>query len=382
MKSINKYHLMCPGPTEIPPAVLSIAGLPMIHHRSQQFRDIFEEVSTNLKSVFMTKQPVLILSTSGTGGMEACIVNLSDPGETIIVISGGVFGERWAKIGESLNRRVIKIDVPWGEPVDPDVVAQKLTENPEAVLVAGTLIETSTGVEHPIERIAKLTLSSNALFVVDVVSGLGATVFKMDEWGVDAAVSGSQKGLMCAPGLALIALSKKAQETMQKKQGSKFYFSFELALKGASETPFTPNISVILQLSKALELILEEGLENVWLRHQILATATRAAIKQLGLELYSSTLCPSVTAVYSPNGIKSQEITSKMLKEWGIFIVAGQGKIKNEIFRIGHLGYCNVTDILMTIAALEMVLKSLRVNITLGNGVKAAQEIILKLSTA
>lgn len=369
---------MSPGPTEIPPEVLSVASLPIIHHRSQQFRHIFEEVSTNLKTVFMTQQPVLILSTTGTGGMEASIVNLSDPGETIIVISGGVFGERWAKIGESLNRRVIRIDVPWGKPVDPDLVAQKLAENKEAVLVAGTLTETSTGVEHPIEPIAKLILSSNALFVVDVVSGLGASVFQMDEWGVDLAVAASQKGLMCPPGLALIALSEKARKTMKNKRGPKFYFSFELALSNPTETPFTPNISIILQLRKALELILEEGMQNVWLRHRILATATRVAISHLGLELYSSTLCPSVTAVCSPTGIKSQEITKKMLDEWGIYIVAGQGKIKNEIFRIGHLGYCNATDILMTIAALEMVLKTLKAPITLGDGVKAAQEIFLK----
>ena len=374
---------MAPGPTEIPPQVLSAGGEPILHHRTPEFRAIFAEVSEKIKYVFQTKQPVLTLASGGTGGMEAVIVNLSASGEKFIVISGGVFGERWAKIAEALERKVVRINVDYGKAVKPEDVSKALVDNPDAVLLCGTLSETSTGVEHPIEKIAAITKKSNTLFAVDAISGLGACVFKMDEWGVDAVVSGTQKGLMMPPGLALIALSERALVASKSKKTPKFYWSFESAFSKLTEeklpdTPWTPNVSLVRQLQESLKLIHAEGIENIWKRHELLSHATREAMKALGLTLFAESPSVSVTSVHSPAGIDSGDIVKKMRAEWGISIVGGQGTMLGKIFRIGHLGYCDRTDVLMTVAALECVLSELGVAITMGEGVKAAQQIFLK----
>lgn len=382
---MHKYHIMAPGPTELPPSVLAAGGQPILHHRTIEFRSQFAEVCENLKYVFMTKQPVLTLSAGGTGGMESCIVNFSEPGETLLVITGGVFGERWAKIGESLGRNVVRIEVPWGEPVNPQALAVTLLQNPQAVLVLGTLSETSTGVEHPIHEMAKLVACTDALFAVDAISGLAVCEFRMDEWEVDVAIAGTQKGLMSPPGLSLVALSDKALRTLKKKKGHKFYWSYDSALKSLMtepypDCPWTPNVTLILQLKEALKLILNEGLENVWSRHQLLSRATREGIEAMGLELFNKT-SPSaaVTVIYHPEGIESSKITKNMLNDWGISIVNGQGKMKQEVFRIGHIGYCDRSDILMTLAALEMVLSDLHYPVILGSGVSGAQHVFLNL---
>lgn len=382
---MHKYHIMAPGPTELPPSVLAAAGQPILHHRTHEFRTQFAEVSQNIKKVFMTKQPVLTLSAGGTGGMEACITNFSDPGETLLVISAGVFGERWAKIGESLGRKVIRIDVPWGEPVDPQLVAEKLLQHPETVAVLGTLSETSTGIEHPIHQIAKIVAFTEAVFIVDVISGLAVCEFRMDEWNVDVAVAGTQKGLMCPPGLTLIALSEKALHIMKKKKCQNFYWSFEAALKSLMteplpDSPWTPNVTLILQLRQALELILNEGMENIWERHQYLAKATREGILAMGLQLFNHlSPSPAVTVILNPEGIEGTKITKRMLDDWGISIVNGQGKMKQDVFRIGHVGYCDRCDVLMTLAVLESVLYELQFPVILGRGVSAAQEVFLNL---
>lgn len=378
-----KKRIMAPGPTEIPPEVLSAGGMPILHHRTPEFRAIFAEVSEKIKYVFQTKQPVLTLAAGGTGGMEAIIVNLSAPGEKVLVISGGVFGERWAKIAEGLERKVVRMSVEYGMAVKPDEVKKALSSNPDAVLLCGTLSETSTGVEHPIKEIAALTKATNTLFAVDAISGLGACVFKMDEWNVDAVVSGTQKGLMMPPGLALIALSERALAAMRSKKSPKFYWSFESALAKLTEeklpdTPWTPNVSLVMQLQASLRLIHAEGIENIWKRHELLSKATQEAVKALGLKLFAESPSVSVTSVHSPAGIDSGDIVKKMRAEWGISIVGGQGSMLGKIFRIGHLGYCDRTDVLMTIAALECVLSQLGVPITMGEGVKAAQKVFIK----
>jgi aspartate aminotransferase-like enzyme len=381
---IRKYHLMTPGPTEIPPAVLAESILPILHHRTPEFRFILGELSQNLKQIFFTKEDIIILSAGATGGMEACIVNLTDPGETVLTVCGGVFGERWAKIAESLERKVIHIDVPWNEPVNPKEIEQKLKENPEIKLITTTLCETSTGVEHPIKAIAEIANKTEALIVVDAVSGLCACEFKMDEWGIDAVVGSTQKGLMCPPGLSLIALSEKAKHSMKAKKSPKFFWSFEKALEcihthSLPETPYTPNISLIIELNKAVKMILAEGIEAVWERHQQLMGATRDGIKAMGLKLFvEEGYSPVVTTIHSPDGVKSSDIIKKMRCEWGVALVGGQEKLKEKIFRIGHIGYCDRGDILMTLAILEIVLTSLQVPIHLGAGVRAAQEFFLK----
>lgn len=383
---MHKNHLMTPGPTELPPSVLAIGGQQILHHRSQLFRSQFLDVCENLKKVFLTIQPVLTLNAGATGGMESCIVNLSDPGDLLIVIAGGVFGERWADIGEKLGRQVVRIEVPWGKAVHPDQVEAELARYPHTVLVLGTLTETSTGILHPIREIAKIVSRSAALFVVDAISGLGACEFRMDEWEVDVVVAGIQKGLMCPPGISLIALSEKALSLMKTKNKEKFYWSYEKALKGLAatpfpETPWTPNVSLILQLKESLHLILEEGLESVWQRHKLLAKATRAGIKAMGLKIFNEdSFCPIVTVICSPEELDSTLITKKMSNDWGITISPGQGKLKQQLFRIGHVGYCDRSDILMTLSVLEVVLSELHLPIQLGKGLKASQEVFLNPS--
>jgi aspartate aminotransferase-like enzyme len=378
-----KKRIMAPGPTEIPPEVLSAGGEPILHHRTPEFRAIFAEVSEKIKYVFQTSQPVLTLAAGGTGGMEAIVVNLSAPGEKVIVISGGVFGERWAKIAEALERKVIRINVEYGKAVTPDEIKKALADHSDAVLLCGTLSETSTGAEHPIQGIASITKTTDTLFAVDAISGLAACKLKMDEWGIDAVVSGTQKGLMMPPGLALIALSEKAWKSVKSKKSPKFYWSLESALAKLTEeklpdTPWTPNVSLVRQLQVSLRLIHSEGIENIWKRHELLSHATREAMKALGLSLFAEMPSVSVTSVHTPTGIDSGDIVKKMRSEWGISIVGGQGSMLGKIFRIGNLGYCDRTDILMTVAALECVLSDLGVPIQLGSGVHAAQNIFLK----
>jgi aspartate aminotransferase-like enzyme len=382
--ALIKKRIMAPGPTEVPPTVLAAAGQPILHHRTPQFRAIFAEVCDKAKAVFQTQQPVLTLSAGGTGGMEALVTNLSEPGETVIVIAGGVFGERWAKISEALGRTVVRVDVEWGKGVDPAQVAGALKANPAAVLVLGTLNETSTGVEHPIEAVAKVVAESKACFGVDAISGLGACKFLMDAWKVDAVVAGSQKGLMMPPGLALIALSEKAWAKANSIKSGRFYWNLPTAFKSLTaeklpDTPYTPNVSLIMQLRESLNLIHAEGMEAIWQRHQLLAKATRAGVQALGLRLLAPEF-PScaVTAVWSPEGVEGTAVVKKLRDEWGISIVGGQGKLKTSIFRIGHLGYADRADVLMTLAALEVVLTELGVKVPRGEGVKAAQTVFLE----
>jgi aspartate aminotransferase-like enzyme len=382
--ALIKKRIMAPGPTEVPPTVLAAAGQPILHHRTPQFRAIFAEVCDKVKTVFQTKQTVLTLAAGGTGGMEALLTNLSEPGETVIVVSGGVFGERWSKIAEALGRKVAKIDVEWGKGVDPAQVEAALKASPEAVLVLATLSETSTGVEHPIEAIAKVVAGSKACFGVDAISGLGACKLLMDEWKIDAVVAGTQKGLMMPPGLALIALSEKGWAKANSIKSGRFYWNLPTALKSMTaeklpDTPYTPNVSLIMQLRESLNLIQAEGMEAIWERHQLLAKAAREGAKALGLKLLApdSPSC-AVTAVWSPEGIEGTAVVKKLRDEWGISIVGGQGKLKTSIFRMGHLGYADRADVLMTLAALEVVLTELGVKVPRGEGVKAAQGVFLE----
>lgn len=381
---MKKIHLMSPGPTELPPEVLAVGSQQIPHHRTPVFRSIFNEVCQQLKIVFQTESPVLVLSVGGTGGMEACITNLSKVGDKIIVITGGVFGERWAKIGEAFGRNVIRVIVPWGEAVDLRELYKAIKLNPDAIMVCGTLVETSTGVEHPIKEIARLVAQTPACFVLDAISGIAASELKTDEWKVDVVVAGTQKGLMIPPGLSLISLSEKAQRRLSETESDVFYLSFKKALHSLlhdknPDTPWTPNISLILQLDASLKLIIEEGMEKVWERHQLLAEAVRAGVVAMGLQLFApDNPSPSVTAVCCPVEINGELLVKIIRDDWGISIVGGQGDLNKKVFRIGHLGYCDRSDVLMTLSVLEIVLYQLGFPVHLGEGVAAAQQLFLK----
>ncbi len=378
---MKKKYIMSPGPVPIPPTVLSLAAEPIIHHRTPEFRKAFAEVCEGLKEVFRTKQDVITLASSGTGGMECACVSLLSPGDTALVLEVGVFSNRWAKILEAYGVKAEKLPFEWGKPADPKAVAAKLKEMPQTKAVFTTLSETSTGVENDIKALAEVVGKTPAVLVVDAVSGLGAIPYYMDDWKVDCTVVGSQKGFMVPPGLAFVAMSDKAQALAKQSKLPKFYFSFLTALEKLKaeklpDTPYTPAISLILQLRESLRLIKEEGLENCWARHARLAKATREAVKALGLKLLAPD-APSnaVTAIIAPEGIDGTEINKIFRDKYGISIAAGQGKLKGKIFRIGHLGYVDETDVIMTIGILEMVLAEIKYQVVRGQGVTAAQKV-------
>lgn len=387
---LKKLRIMAPGPVEIPPEVGNVASLPIIHHRTQPFRVAMKDTLEALKRVVGTSNSVALLAASGTGAMEACVANLFAPGDEVIVGVCGNFGQRWADICEAFGLKVHKLEAEWGEPVGVEALGEVIKAQPQAKGVFATFNETSTGVENDIEAFGKLVEETSAVLIVDGVSGVGALPFHMDKWGVDALAIGSQKGFLIPPGLAFVGLSNKARERLKAGKFPRFYFSLSKAIKkieddpALPDTPYTPAVSLVLQLREALRLIEEDGLENVWARGARLGEATRAAIKAMGLKLLAArNFSNVVTAVDCRDGkVNPSKVTKSMLADYGISIPGGQGKLKGKIFRIGHVGHVDEIDVLGTIGALEMVLREQGAGVNLGAGVAAAQESFLKARSA
>ena len=380
---MRKKYIMAPGPTPIPAEVLAEASMPIIHHRTPQFQAIFKDAHEGLKMFFRTQQPVMTFASVGTGVMESAVANLTSPGEKVLVASAGHFGNRWKDICQVFGVQADLYEAEWGQAVDPEEVRKRLKASPDVKLVFTTLNETSTGVVNDIQTLAKVAHEAGALIVVDAISGLGAMPCETDTWGVDLILSGSQKGFMIPPGLGFVCAGSKAVEKSKTAKNPRYYFSYEKALKKLTEekmpdTPFTPAISLIIQVRKALELIKEEGMEKVWQRHAGLAKATRAGVQALGLPLFAPK-APSaaLTAVVAPEGIDSGLINKTFRDTYGISIAGGQGKVKGKIFRIGHLGYVDGSDVILGVATLEMVMHKVGKKVPLGAGVKAAEEILL-----
>ena len=379
----RKYYLLAPGPVPVPPKVLAAMSEPIIHHRAPAFVKVLEEVRGGLKVLFQTKNEVLILASSGTGAMEGAVTNTLCKGDTSLVVRAGKFGERWAEICEAYGVKPICIDVPWGQAVDPKLIAQELEKNPTIRAVFIQASETSTGVMHPIREIAEIVKKYvNTLLIVDAISGIGVFDLPVDKWGLDVVVSGSQKAFMLPPGLAFVTLSDKALSFVEKSDIPKYYFNFKKELKKLvkdNETNFTPAVSLIMGLREALNMIKEDGLEKAFKRHARLADATRAAAKALGLELYApDSPSNAVTAIKAPAGIDGQKIVKILRDKHNITIAGGQSEAKGKIFRIAHMGYLDAYDIIMVVSALEMTLKELGVSVEMGKGVKAAAEILEK----
>jgi aspartate aminotransferase-like enzyme len=375
---MRKYRLMSPGPTPVPEKVLLKMADTIIHHRTPQFQAVLKDVNVKLKKVFHTENPVLIFASSGSGAMESSVVNLLSKGDKTLVIKGGKFGERFAEICEAYGVEAIGYDVTWGQSADPAAVEKILKENPDIKAVYGTLCETSTGVANDIEALAKVVAATDAVFVVDAVSGLSADPIKPDEWGVDVVVSGSQKGLMLPPGLGFLSISPKAQKLIESSDLPKYYFSLKAALKahGKDDTPWTPAVSLIMGLDAVLDMLLEEGLDNVLSRHARLAHATREAAKAMGLELFSERPSNAVTAVKVPESVDGAALVKKMRDEQGVTIAGGQSQLKGKIFRIAHLGYMDEYDTIGALAGVEIVLSQLGYNIEFGKGVGKAQQLL------
>jgi aspartate aminotransferase-like enzyme len=380
---MRKKYLMAPGPTPIPAEVLAEASLPIIHHRTPQFQAIFKSAHEGLQAFFRTKQPVLTLASVGTGAMESAVSNMTSPGEKVLVASSGHFGNRWKEICQVYQVVADHYECEWGKAVDPEEVKKRLKADPSIKLVFTTLNETSTGVVNDIKTLTQVAHEAGALIIVDAISGLGAAPLEMDAWGVDLVLSGAQKGFMIPPGLAFVALQPAAVEKSKAAKNPRYYFSYEKALKKMTEgpmpdTPWTPAISLIIQLRKALELIHQEGMENVWKRHENLAKATRAGVQAIGLKLFApSAPSPALTSVLAPEGIDSGAINKTFRDTFGVSIAGGQGKVKGKVFRMGHLGYVDGSDVILGVAVCEMVLTKLGHKVPLGAGVKAVEEIVL-----
>ncbi len=375
---MQKQYLLAPGPTPVPPQVLQAMALPIVHHRAPAYKEIFAEVREGLRYLFQTEQEVLVFASSGTGAMEGTIINLFSPGDKVIAVRGGKFGERWSDLGKIYGLQVIDIDVEWGQAVKVAEIAALLEREGDVKAVLMQASETSTGVMHPVREVAELTRErEDTIVVVDAITGVGVFALPMDEWGLDVVVTGSQKALMLPPGLAFAALSQKAWKFNRDSTLPCYYFDFAKELKNAEkgQNAYTPAVSLIVGLREVLSMIKEETLAGVHARHARLATAMRTGIEALGLELFAPD-APSnaVTAVKAPAGIDGQDVV-KTLRGMGVTIAGGQDHVKGKIFRLAHLGYAGEFDVLTALAALERALAELGYELAGRSGVSAAREI-------
>jgi serine---pyruvate transaminase len=371
----GKKYLFTPGPTPVPPQVLAVLAEPVVHHRSPDFRPIYERCLARLREVCRTERDVLLFTASGTGAFESAVSNLVSPGESHLVVSAGNFGERWVSLTAAYGADVDHLRYAWGETPEPDDVRARLRER-ESKAVWVVQSETSTGVVADVQALAAAAKESGALVVVDSVSSLGAVPCETDAWGLDAVVSGSQKALMTPPGLGLCAVSEAAYAATGSSP--RFYFDWERTRKAQAklDAAFTPSVSLVAALDVALGLLLEEGLDAAFERHVRLGRAARAGAKAMGLELFSPDEDRSavVTAVRSPEGIDAGDIVKALRDRFGMTIAGGQGELQGKIFRLGHIGWFDVFDIATMLGAVELVLSELGADIDRGAAVTAALE--------
>ncbi|MBU1862590.1 MAG: alanine--glyoxylate aminotransferase family protein [Candidatus Omnitrophica bacterium] len=377
---LKKNFLLSPGPSKVPESVMLEMAHPIFHHRTPQYQAIFSDVTSALKDIFRTKNDVFVFASSGTGAMETSISSLLSPGDKIITVNGGKFGERFGLIGKAFGIECDVIDVEWGKAVDPKIIEDKLNKDKSIKAVYTTLSETSTGVLNDIKKIAAVVSKTNAVLVTDAISGLGSDKLETDEWGVDVVIAGSQKGLMLPPGLAFLSVSEKAWKLVEQSKIPSFYFNLKKYKKSLdkNDVPWTPAITLVLGLQKVLQMIKAEGMEEVWARHARLAQATREAMKALGLKLLSDFPSNAVTAVRVPDGVDGGKLVKKLRDEMGITLAGGQDSLKGKLFRIAHMGYCNQFDVIQGIAAIEEALAALGYSFEIGAGVKKFQETWIK----
>ncbi|MEH1931136.1 pyridoxal-phosphate-dependent aminotransferase family protein [Nostoc sp.] len=378
----DKLMLMIPGPTPVPEAALLALAKHPIGHRTSEFSNILAEVTENLKWLHQTQNDVLTLNVSGTGAVEAGIINFLSPGDRILVGSNGKFGERWVEVGQAYGLNVEEVKVEWGKPLDPAVFAEKLQADTQKQIKAVIIThsETSTGVLNDLEAINRhVKEHGEALIIVDAVTSLGAFNLPVDAWGLDIVASGSQKGYMIPPGLGFVSVSPKAWEAYKTAKLPKYYLDLGKYRKATAKntTPFTPPVNLIVALHTTLRIMKEEGLESIFTRHERLKNATRAGIQGLNLPLFAadSSASPAITAV-APQGIEADKIRSLMKKRFDIALAGGQDHLSNKIFRIGHLGFVSDRDILSCIASLEVTLSELGYeDFTPGSGIAAAVRV-------
>ncbi|MGI6286125.1 alanine--glyoxylate aminotransferase family protein [Neomoorella humiferrea] len=378
----EKQILLLPGPTPVPPQVALAMARPAINHRGPEFKALWEEVTEGLKDVFQTRSEVVILTASGTGGMEAAVANLISPGEKVLAVTIGAFGERFIQICRAFGVETEVLAFPYGRAADPEIVAERLAADKEhkikAVLIQHN--ETSTGVLNDIQAISRARGNHPALLIVDSISGLIAADLPMDAWNIDVVIAGSQKAFMLPPGLTMLAVNDRAWQAAEKCSNHRFYLDIKKArnsgLKG--QTPFTPGVSLLYGLQESLRLVKEETLVGSFARHALMRDMVRAGVRALGLKLLAEdeVASPAVTAVCVPEGMKPADIIAPLREKFGVVVAGGQGEVKDRVFRIGHLGYVSYSDILAGLAALENVLFDAGVPVERGAAVAAAGAVL------
>ncbi len=376
-----KRYLLTPGPTPVPTEALLSMAKPIIHHRTPQFKEILREAVDGLRYVFQTKNDIFIFASSGTGAMESAVTNILSPGDKAIVVRGGKFGERFTEICQAYGIIPVNINVEWGKAVDPVEIKNQLNRDKDIKAVYATLCETSTAVVNDIKAIGEIVSKTDAVLVVDAISGLGSVELKTDDWNVDIAVSGSQKGLMIPPGLSFVSVSPKALSLVDLSKTPNYYFCYKAAKKSADkdDTPWTPAISLIIGLVEAIKIIRQETLEGAIARQKKMADAVRRAAIAMGLELFApSAPSDAVTAIKLPETIDGAKLVKTMRDTYGIGIAGGQSQLKGRIIRIASMGFMTQWDIIVAISCLEIVLKQMGYDFQLGAGVQAAEEVFSK----
>ena len=375
-----RYRLLTPGPVAVPERVRLAMAQALVHHRTPDFEPVFEGVRTDLKRVFQTEREVLVLASSGTGAMEAAVANTLSPGDLAVVVRGGKFGERWSELCEGFGVEALNVDVEYGSAVTPDAVRSAFERAPAARALLVQASETSTGVYHPVEQLAEIAHEApDRLIIVDGISAIGVHDIPTDAWGLDVVVSGSQKSWLLPPGLAFVTLSERALQAVRTSTNARYYFDLrsEIDVQPQNQTAFTPAVSLLVGLREALQIMLEDGLAALFARHEALARATRAAMEALGLELLAPD-SPSFacTAVRVPDGVDGRVLVKHVRDRYGMTLAGGQGSLAGQILRIGHMGDLDGFDILSAIAAVEMALADLGFPAKLGEGTRAATEIL------
>lgn len=380
---MKKFRLFTPGPCAVPEEVLLEMARPFHHHRTDWFKGYMKQAAEKLQQVLCTKNEVIIVTGSGTAAAEAAIVGCNPPGSKLLTIEGGKFAERWGEIAQQFGINVQRHKIEWGDAIDPNWIADTLKKDPAITSVMVVHSETSTATKCDLQAIAKVTNAAGKLLLADCITSAGAMPLKPDEWGVDVVITGAQKALMLPPGLGILSVSQRAWSAIESnKQQHAYYLNLLKARKSAqeSDTPFTPAHLLVRGLVKALDLILEEGIENIWKRVATMAAATRAAGTAIGLPVFSKSPSDSVTALKPPANITVKDIRNALEERYGIESAGGQDQLKGKIFRLGHMGYVDTMDTLLAIGALEQVLYKLGHKFELGAGVTAAQKVIAERS--
>jgi len=380
MEFLSKKFLFTPGPVQVAPKVLLSMAAPMTHHRLPEFSEVIKEIREGLKYLFQTNEPVYFFASSGTGAMEAAVVNLFSEGDKVIPVVGGKFGKRWYELAKTFRLNPVPIEVEWGKALKVETLAEVLKKHPDVKGVLIQACETSTGVKHPVKEVAELLRDKDAVLVVDAITALGVYELPMDDWGLDVVITGSQKALSLPPGLSFIAFSKKAQDFAKNSNLPKYYFSLEKEKKAYEKdtTAFTPAVTLLLGLREMLQRIKEIGLKNLFEHYRLLSEACRRAVKALGLEIFPEVPSESLTVVKAPEGLKTGEFLNFLKNKLGIIFAGGQEHLKGKIFRITHMGDQTPFELVLALSSLEVGLSLFGYPVEFGTGVREAEKVLLE----